>query len=66
VKILDRLLEKLINCRAYQLWERAGQPSGRDNEFRLVAQAELSVSTELTISVETTTALEKVRPDLVE
>jgi len=39
---MDQATENLINCRAYQLWEAAGQPSGRDTEFWLIAEQELA------------------------
>lgn len=31
-----------IALRAYQLWESAGRPGGRDQEFWLLAEAELA------------------------
>jgi hypothetical protein len=34
--------EKEISVRAYQLWEQAGCPEGRDQEFYLQAEKELS------------------------
>ena len=33
--------KKEIEARAYQLWEKAGQPEGREDEFRHLAQQEL-------------------------
>ena len=33
---------KSIAARAYQLWEQAGKPAGRDEEFWLRAEAELT------------------------
>ena len=33
--------EKRIKCRAYQLWEKAGQPEDRDEEFYHLAEQEL-------------------------
>ena len=30
-----------IEARAYQLWEKGGQPEGREDEFRHLAQQEL-------------------------
>jgi len=33
--------KKEIEARAYQLWEKAGQPEGREDEFRRLAQQEL-------------------------
>ena len=30
-----------IECRAYRLWEEAGQPQGRDEEFYLEAERQL-------------------------
>ena len=32
---------KEIEARAYQLWEKAGQPEGQEDEFRHLAQQEL-------------------------
>jgi hypothetical protein len=39
---MDQATQNLINCRAYQLWELAGQPSGRDTEFWLIAEQEIA------------------------
>ena len=33
--------QKDIETRAYQLWEDAGQPNGRDQEFYLEAERQL-------------------------
>ena len=33
--------KKEIEARAYQLWEKAGQPKGREDEFWYLAQQEL-------------------------
>jgi hypothetical protein len=33
--------KKEIEARAYQLWEKAGQPEGREDEFWQLAQQEL-------------------------
>jgi hypothetical protein len=33
--------KKEIEARAYQLWKKAGQPEGRGDEFRHLAQQEL-------------------------
>ena len=33
--------KKEIEARAYQLWEKAGQPEGQEDEFRHLAQQEL-------------------------
>lgn len=30
-----------MECRAYQLWEQAGMPKGRDQEFYLEAERQL-------------------------
>ncbi len=35
------LSEKEIECLAYELWEAAGQPKGRDKEFYLEAERKL-------------------------
>jgi Protein of unknown function (DUF2934) len=34
--------EKEITVRAYELWERAGKPEGRDEEFYRQAEKELN------------------------
>jgi len=39
---MDQATQNLINCRAYQLWQMAGQPSGRDTEFWLIAEQEIA------------------------
>ena len=39
---MDQATQNLINCRAYKLWEMAGQPSGRDAEFWLIAEQEIA------------------------
>jgi hypothetical protein len=36
-------LEQLIRRRAYELWEQAGRPHGRSDEFWHAARAELNV-----------------------
>jgi hypothetical protein len=33
--------QKDMECRAYQLWEQAGMPKGRDQEFYLEAERQL-------------------------
>ncbi|MCK1494933.1 DUF2934 domain-containing protein [Bradyrhizobium sp. 180] len=33
--------QKDIECRAYRLWERAGMPKGRDQQFYLEAERQL-------------------------
>ncbi|QOG23983.1 Protein of unknown function [Bradyrhizobium arachidis] len=33
--------QKQIECRAYRLWEQAGMPKGRDQEFYLEAERQL-------------------------
>jgi len=38
------LAQKNIECRAYQLWEQAGMPQGRDQEFYLEAERQLKRS----------------------
>ena len=35
-------MERMIRERAYQLWERAGRPEGRSDEFWLAAKAEFA------------------------
>ena len=37
---MDRPTEKQITCRAYELWEQAGKPEGRDQEFYHLAEQE--------------------------
>ncbi|NVN88051.1 MAG: DUF2934 domain-containing protein [Rhodopseudomonas sp.] len=49
---MDQATQNLINCRAYQLWETAGQPSGRDTEFWLIAEQEIAPSAKPAESVE--------------
>ena len=39
-------LEEQIRSCAHQLWEKAGKPSGRDEEFWLAAKAELDAEDE--------------------
>jgi hypothetical protein len=34
-------IKQEIEARAYQLWEKSGQPEGREDEFRHLAQQEL-------------------------
>jgi hypothetical protein len=38
---MDQPTEKEIKCRAYQLWEKAGSPQGKDEEFYHLAEQEL-------------------------
>ena len=38
--VLERI-EAQLRHRAYELWEEAGKPDGRHNEFWLAAEAEL-------------------------
>ncbi|TYL89193.1 DUF2934 domain-containing protein [Bradyrhizobium rifense] len=39
-------LEEQIRNYAYQLWEKAGKPEGRDEEFLQAAKAELGAEDE--------------------
>ena len=34
--------DERVRRRAYELWEEAGQPEGRDNEFWQIAEAEIT------------------------
>ena len=45
--------EANVSRLAYQLWERAGRPSGRDLEFWLTAEAKVRVA----VSAETATVI---------
>lgn len=38
--------EQQIRDYAQQLWEKAGKPDGRDNEFRHAAEVELNAESE--------------------
>ena len=44
--------ETKIRDRAYQLWEQAGQPEGRDAEFWHEAERELSEEEDVDVSSE--------------
>jgi hypothetical protein len=51
--------KKQVTCRAYQLWEQAGKPEGRDQEFYHQAERELAVQVpEITADEEQKTFLE--------
>ncbi|MBW7970029.1 DUF2934 domain-containing protein [Bradyrhizobium sp. BR 10289] len=39
--------EALIRTYAYQLWEKAGRPQGRDQEFWDAAKAEVDAESEI-------------------
>lgn len=41
-----RLKESEISVVAYQLWEKAGRPAGRDLQFWLAAEAQLRTATQ--------------------
>ncbi len=41
-----------IRDRAYQLWDQAGQPEGREEEFWFLAERELSADDEVDSSKE--------------
>ncbi|NGP18478.1 MULTISPECIES: DUF2934 domain-containing protein [Devosia] len=47
-----RVDEAKIRDRAYQLWDQAGQPDGRDQEFWHDAERELAEEEEVDISSE--------------
>jgi hypothetical protein len=38
---MDRRSDESIAARAYELWEQAGKPEGRDEEFWRLAELEL-------------------------
>ena len=38
---MSKVSPKEIECLAYRLWERAGQPKDRDQEFYLEAERQL-------------------------
>ena len=38
---MSGLSQREIECRAYRLWEQAGQPQGRDKEFYVEAERQL-------------------------
>ena len=38
---MSGLSQHEIECRAYRLWEQAGQPQGRDKEFYVEAERQL-------------------------
>ena len=39
-------IEEMIRRRAYRLWDRAGRPSGRGEEFWLAAKTEIERATD--------------------
>jgi hypothetical protein len=41
-RAMDRQSEEQIRARAHELWEQAGKPKGREDEFWLRAERELS------------------------
>lgn len=43
--LFQRYWHRQICDRAYELWERAGRPTGRDLEFWLVAEREIKTGT---------------------
>ena len=49
IKVLDPQKMKLTR-RAYELWQHAGEPKDRDEEFYLQAERELSVASENAIT----------------
>ena len=38
---MNRKIDESIAARAYELWEQAGKPEGRDEEFWRLAEQEL-------------------------
>jgi hypothetical protein len=40
---MEKAAEEQIKHRAYELWERAGKPEGRDEEFYYQAEQELRI-----------------------
>ena len=48
--------ESKIGLLAYQLWEEAGRPSGRDLEFWLTAEAQLGAASKSVTSPSTNSA----------
>ncbi|MCC8948538.1 DUF2934 domain-containing protein [Bradyrhizobium sp. Arg62] len=38
---MNRRIDEAVAVRAYQLWEQAGMPKGRDEEFWQLAEQEL-------------------------
>ena len=44
--------EAKIRDRAYQLWDKAGQPEGREHEFWYDAERELAEEEEVDVSAE--------------
>ncbi|MCC8948237.1 DUF2934 domain-containing protein [Bradyrhizobium sp. Arg62] len=38
---MNKRLDEAVAARAYQLWEKAGKPEGRDEEFWRLAEQEL-------------------------
>ena len=44
--------QEKIRDRAYQLWDRAGQPEGREQEFWYDAERELAEADEVDVSDE--------------
>ncbi|MCP1974295.1 DUF2934 domain-containing protein [Bradyrhizobium elkanii] len=38
---MNRPIDEAVAARAYQLWEQAGKPEGRDEEFWRLAEQEL-------------------------
>ncbi|MGY4474478.1 DUF2934 domain-containing protein [Bradyrhizobium sp. USDA 3364] len=38
---MNKRIDEAVAARAYQLWEKAGKPEGRDEEFWRLAEQEL-------------------------
>ena len=44
---MQRRIDETVAVRAYELWEKAGKPEGRDEEFWRLAEEELLREAEL-------------------
>lgn len=40
-KAMNKRIDEAVAARAYELWEKAGRPEGRDEEFWHLAEQEL-------------------------
>lgn len=49
---MHALNDEKIRARAYQLWDQAGQPEGREQEFWFDAERELAEEEEVDTSAE--------------
>ena len=55
---MEKPTEEQVTKRAYQLWEQAGMPEGRDQEFYYMAEQEMSGPEATKENPEDTTRLE--------